>query len=128
MCAPGGTEADPADILSLVSAQAARGLSPQRPTSGLHGRDDLPSVRLERLLLALGHQIDVPLVDAGRLQPAELLDVGLGGTEDAEALAGLVRDLLAVPRADTAVLRVVVRLALHSRHVLRERRRHIGPI
>ena len=34
-----------------------------------------------------GHQVDVPLVDARRLEPSQLLDVLLGRAEHAEALA-----------------------------------------
>src|SRR5918912_2964429 len=73
-------------------------------------RDDVVAVGPERLLLALRHQVDVELADAHRLELAQLLARLLGGAEDAEAVADLVRDELAVPGADAAVLVVVVEL------------------
>src|SRR5947209_7877441 len=53
-------------------------------------RDDLPSVRLQRLLLTVGHEVDVELVDADRLQLAQLRHRLLGIAEHAEAVADLV--------------------------------------
>src|SRR5207302_63693 len=82
--------------------------------SGRHARElrqDVPPVRPERLFLALRHQVDVELVDADRLELAQLLRGLLGGAEDAEAIADLVRDELPVLRAHAAVVLVVVELA-----------------
>ena len=56
------------------------------------------------------HQVDVELVDADRLELAQLGDRQLGAAEDAEAVADLVRDELAVLRADAGVLVVVIEL------------------
>ena len=59
----------------------------------------------------MGHEVDVELVDADRL---ELLQLGgrlVGVPEDAEAVADLVGDELAVLRPDARVLVVVVELA-----------------
>src|SRR5262249_31343773 len=93
--------------------RSGRGNSPRRPTpsstrasrrastsSGGELRDDLPPVDLERLFLAVRHQVDVELVDADRLQLAQLLDGLLGRAEDAEALDDVVGHELAVRRAD----------------------------
>src|ERR687896_343891 len=78
------------------------------------GKDLLP-VRLERLLLALGHEVDVELVDADRLELAQLGDALLGVADDGEAVGDLVGDELAVLGADAAVVLVVVELArLHE--------------
>src|SRR5439155_7889789 len=66
-------------------------------------RDDVLAVRLERLLLPVRHQVDVELVDADRLEVAELLDRLLGRAEDREPVADLVADELAVLRADARV-------------------------
>src|SRR4029079_12409421 len=85
--APASDEAEAA-AMEPVSALIASGLTAE-------SRDDVAAVGLERLLLALGQQVDVPLFDAGLLEAPQLLDMGLGRTEDAEALAGLVADLLA---------------------------------
>src|SRR6266542_1193901 len=63
-------------------------------------RDDLLAVRAQDLLLALGHEVDVELVDADRLQLAQLLRRLLDGAEDAEAVGDLVRHELAVRRTD----------------------------
>jgi hypothetical protein len=63
-------------------------------------RDDLLSIGLERLLLAVRHQVDVELVDADRLELTELLRALLDAADDAEALADLVGDELAVLGAD----------------------------
>src|SRR5256885_17319 len=68
------------------------------------------------------HEVDVELVDADVLQRLELrLDL-LGVADDAEAIADLVRDELAVLRADARVVVVVVELA--RLHVVGERLRH----
>ena len=69
------------------------------------------AVGRERLLLAVRHQVDVELVDADRLELAQLRGRLLGVAEDAEAVADLVGDELAVLRADAGVLVVVVELA-----------------
>ena len=61
-------------------------------------RDDLLAVGSKRLLWVLGHEVDVPLRDADRLELAQLRDVILDRAEDAEAIAGLVVDELAVLR------------------------------
>src|SRR2546421_2372294 len=86
-------------------------------------RDDLLAVGGQRLLLALGHQVDVELVDADRLELLQLLGRLLGRSEDAKAVADLVGDELTVLRAHAAVLRVVVELA--RLYVVRERRRNL---
>ena len=52
-----------------------------RPALRLDGGDDLRAVGLERLVLALGHEVDDPLVDADRLQASQALD-DLGGRPD----------------------------------------------
>src|SRR5207248_6033992 len=69
-------------------------------------REDVAAVRLERLFLAVRHQVDVELVDADRLELAQLLRRLLRRPEDAEAVADLVGDELAVLRADAAVVLV----------------------
>ena len=69
------------------------------------------AVGLEVLLLGAGHEVHVELRDAMRLEVAELRDVILDRAEDAEAVAGLVVDELAVLGAGAAVLGVVVELA-----------------
>src|SRR3954471_21016971 len=73
-------------------------------------RDDAVAVGGERLLLALRHQVDVELVYADRFELAQLLRRLLRRAEDAEAVADLVGDELAVLGADPAVLLVVVEL------------------
>src|ERR671939_598285 len=85
-------------------------------------RDDVVAVGPERLLLALRHQVDVELVDADRLELAQLLRRLRGCAEDAEAVADLVGDELAVLRADAGVLVVVVELP--RLHVVGQRLRH----
>ena len=81
--------------------------------SGSRGelRDDVAAVGGEILLLAVGHEVDVELVDADRLELLQLRRRLLGVAEDAEAVADLVGDELAVLRADARVLVVVVELA-----------------
>ena len=74
-------------------------------------RDDVLAVGAEVVLLRTGHQVHVELPDAVRLEVAELRDVILDRAEDAEAVAGLVVDELAVLGARAAVLGVVVELA-----------------
>ena len=69
------------------------------------------AVGAEVIFLGTGHQVHVELLDAVRLELAELRDVILDGAEDAEAVAGLVVDELAVLGARAAVLGVVVELA-----------------
>ena len=59
-------------------------------------RQDVAAVCLERLLLTLGHQVDVELVDADRLELPQLRDRLLGAADRAEAVADLVGDELAV--------------------------------
>src|SRR3712207_4568520 len=66
-------------------------------------RDDLAPVGGERVLLAVGHEVDVELVDADRLELAELVRALGGIADDAEAVADLVRDELAVRRTDAGV-------------------------
>src|SRR5688500_14459906 len=87
-------------------------------------RDDLLAVGLERLLLALGHQVDVELVDADRLELLQLGDGVVGRAENAEAVADLVGDELAVRGADAAVVLVVVELA--RLHVVGQRLGDLG--
>src|SRR5207302_737561 len=74
-------------------------------------RDDLPPVRLQGLLLAVRHEVDVELVDADRLELAQLRGDGLDAAENAEAVDDLVGHELAVLRADARVLLVVVELS-----------------
>src|SRR5215203_781629 len=74
-------------------------------------RDDLLAVSAQNLFLALRHQVDVELVDADRLQLAQLLDRLLDGAEHAEAVGNLVGDALAVGGPDARVILVVVELA-----------------
>src|SRR5918911_364042 len=73
-------------------------------------RDDLAPVGAEGLLLAAGHEVDVELVDADRLELAQLRGRGLDVAEDAEAVDDLVGDELAVLRPHARVLLVVVEL------------------
>ena len=73
-------------------------------------RDDVPPVGGQGLLLSLRHQVDVELVDADRLELLQLFRRLLGGAEDAEAVADLVGDELAVLRPDARVLVIVVEL------------------
>src|SRR5215831_13294013 len=78
-------------------------------------RDDLASVGLESLLLAVRHEVDVELVDADGLELAQLPPALLDAPDDAEALADLVGDELAVLGPDARVVLVVVALArLHE--------------
>ena len=81
-------------------------------------RNDVLAVGGEVLLLAVRHEVDVELVDADRLELLQLRGRLLGVAEDAEAIADLVGDELAVLRADARVLVVVVELA--DAHVLGE--------
>src|SRR3954464_13667386 len=74
-------------------------------------RDDLVAVRLQRLFLALRHQVDVELVDADRLELLQLCSRLRGVAEHAEAVDDLVGNELAVLRAHARVLLVVVELA-----------------
>src|SRR5687767_1431635 len=62
-------------------------------------RNDVLAVGGEVLLLTVGHEVDVELVDADRLELHQLLGRLLGGAEDAEAIADLVGHELAVLRA-----------------------------
>src|SRR5581483_4556581 len=73
--------------------------------------DDLAAVGLERLLLAVRHQVDVELADADGLELAQLPRAVAGRPDHAEAVADLVGDELAVLRADAGVVLVVVELA-----------------
>src|SRR5207248_10671662 len=67
-------------------------------------RDDLAPVGLEGLLLAAAHEVDVELVDADRLELAQLRGRGLDVAEDAEAADELVGDELAGLRPHARVL------------------------
>src|SRR6266508_4199279 len=87
-------------------------------------RDDVLAVRLQRLLLPVGHEVDVEVVDADRLELTQLRHDLLGVAEDAEAVADLVRDELAVGGADAAVVLVVVELP--RLHELGQRARDLG--
>jgi hypothetical protein len=74
------------------------------------------------VLLPLGHQVDVELVDADRLELAELLDRLVGRAQHAEAVADLVAHERAVLGARARVLVVVV--ARLVRDVVGQRARH----
>src|SRR4029077_9361809 len=74
--------------------------------SGLLGRyfgepgDDLVAERLQRLLLPVGHEGDVELVDADSRELLKLSLCRVHRPQDAEAVANLVGHELAVLRAD----------------------------
>src|SRR5439155_15532712 len=74
-------------------------------------RDDLVAVRSQRLLLPVGHEVDVELVDADRLQLLQFLRRLRDVAEHAEPVDDLVGDELAVRGADARVILVVVELA-----------------
>src|ERR1700760_2020632 len=84
-------------------------------------RDDPVAVGLERLLLAVRHQVDVELVDADLLELTQLLLALVDAADHAEAVTDLVGHEFAVLRADARMLVVVVELA--GEHVLGERLR-----
>src|SRR4029450_14099666 len=63
-------------------------------------RDHVLPVGLERLLLAMRHEVDREVVDADRLELAKLRGDLVDVAEHGEAVADLVGDELAVPRAD----------------------------
>src|SRR5215471_7001506 len=84
-------------------------------SAGLGGRarqggNDLVAERLQRLLLTVGHEVDVELVDADGLELLQLRLCLLGGAEDAEAVADLVGHEFPVLRPDPGMLVVVVEL------------------
>src|SRR3712207_1458477 len=103
-------QAAPARLPSRLPRRPSAAAAPPSPLRG-DSRElgqDLAPVRGERLLLAFCHEVDVELVDADRLELAQLRRRLLGRAEDAEAVADVVRDELAVLRADAGVLVVVV--------------------
>src|SRR5689334_22912328 len=90
----------------------------------LEERDDVLAVRPQDALPVPGHEVDVELLHAVGLELPQLRDVILDRAEDAEAVAGLVVDELAVLRPLAAVGGVVVELAPGqiARQALREHR------
>src|SRR5712692_103481 len=74
-------------------------------------RDDVVPVGPERLLLPVGHEVDVELVDADRLELLELLRRVRDVAEHTEAVDDLVGNELAVRGSDARVVLVVVELA-----------------
>src|SRR5262249_25742928 len=122
-CGPARTlQRLPDDAAAGTGAFRGRRVAPGRLGWRLRARrDDLSTVDLERPILLVRHQVDVPLVDAGLLEPSQFLQVLLDRPEDTEALARLVRHLLPVLRPDAAVLRIVVALPLHLLHVFGQR-------
>src|SRR5712691_11174552 len=97
------------------SGTACRISSSDRRSGGLRSDagelgNDLGAVGLERLLLAVCHEIDVELVDADILELFQLrLDLGRIA-DDTEAIADLVCHELAVGRSHARVVVVVVEL------------------
>src|SRR3990170_877266 len=83
-------------------------------------RDDLAAVDLDLLLLVAVHEVEVELVDAGRGQFAQLADVVVRGSQDAEAVGPLVAHEAGIGRADLGVVEVVVAGAVLD--VARQRR------
>src|SRR5215204_4221783 len=57
-----------------------------------HGRDDVPPVQLELLLLVAVHQVQVELIDAGPLELAEPDEMVVGRAQDAEPVDDLIGD------------------------------------
>src|SRR3970282_1572987 len=74
------------------------------------GRDDLPPVDLDLLLLASVHQVQVELGHAGLGQGPQPLDVLVRRPDEAEAVDDLVGDEGRVRAADLGVMEVVVAL------------------
>src|SRR3954468_19491111 len=72
--------------------------------------DDLAAVGAEDVLLAVGHEVDVEVVDADRLELLQLRSHLFHVADDREAVADLVGDELAVSGALAAVILVVVEL------------------
>ena len=112
----------------LVAAGSPRSRAARAPARGRRARrpralgrdpgelrDDVAPVRPQRLLLPLGHEVDVELVDADRLELLQLRRDLLRVAEHREAVGDLVRDEVAVLRADARVLVVVVELPLERR-------------
>ena len=91
-------------ILRQVPRAVACGAAAQR-------RDDALAVAVERRLLRVVHEVDVELVDAERLELAQLGDVVLDRAEHAEAVDDLVGHELGVRVAGAPVVGVVVALA-----------------
>src|SRR6185503_10879137 len=71
-----------------------------RGRSAAHGRNDVPPVQLELLLLVAVHQVQVELIDAGPLELAEPDEVVLGGADEAEPVDDLVGHERGVVAAD----------------------------
>src|SRR3954454_19101890 len=86
----------PATASAIVSATM-----PSLSSDAGELRDDLVAVRLQRLFLALRHQVDVDLVDADRLELRQLCRRLRGVAQHAEAIDDLVGNELAVLRAHT---------------------------
>src|SRR5262249_13537185 len=92
-----------------------------QPASVGERGDHVAAVRLDRLVLAGGHQADVPRVDAGGFEAAKLLEVSLGRAEETAACTCFVGDLLAVAGVPAAVLGIAA--ARHPGDRLGESRR-----
>src|SRR6185503_6529554 len=90
-------------------------LAPRRSRQGLDRRalelrDDLVPVGADYVLLPVGHEVDVVVVDADRLELLELRGDLLDVADHGEAVADLVGDELPVRGALAAVVLVVVEL------------------
>src|SRR3970040_2911635 len=76
------------------------------------GRDDLPPVALDLLLLASVHQVEIELGHAGLGQGPQPIDVLVRRPDEAEAVDDLVGDEGRVRAADLSVMEGVVALPL----------------